>query len=393
MFARTSSNVLSWRPSYSLPLRVALHGGLWALFATYEYFNSVQFLASDHLHHPFLVWGFVVKETVAAMLGFYFFSFVVLPRWLLRRRWLLTALGLAAIYYTWALLSFAFFTLADHIGAIQRPTIEANNYFYRILDKGLWTGVFSWYGVSIGLNDFSTVVMPALVVRFVQFLLVSGNHSLRLQRENLNLEINFLKAQVNPHFLFNTLNNLYTMIVKQDERAPAVVQHLTDLMHYTVYESNAPQMPLLQELAFLEAYLALERLRYGKKVGITYQKTGDPTAYSITPLLFFPFVENAFKHGVDSSLDASWVEISLTVADEHLHFVVRNSFSPTAPQRAYGGVGIANVRKRLALHYRSTDYQLTIQQTSDTYEVTLSLRLSTAAAVPARLSSPVLLHD
>ena len=150
-----------------------------------------------------------------------------------------------------------------------------HGYVHRILDKGLWTGVFSWHGISIGLYDFSFAVMPPLLVRFVQFLLVSANRSLRLERENLNLEISFLKAQVNPHFLFNTLNNLYTLVVKQDERAPAIVQHLTDLLHYTVYESNAPLAPLAQEIAFLEAYLELERLRYGRKVRIGYVQRGD----------------------------------------------------------------------------------------------------------------------
>jgi two-component system LytT family sensor kinase len=261
--------------------RVAVPLILWGLYITYHYLNTIRFLGEDGLNTPLLQWGFTLKEALAAVLGYYFFSWVVLPRWLLRRRWLLTVAGLVAIYYTWALLSYSLFVVADHYGAIH--PVGTNNYFYRILDKGLWTGVFAWHGVSIGLVDFSFAVMPPLMVRFVQFLLVSANRSLRLQRENLNLEINFLKAQVNPHFLFNTLNNLYTLVVKQDERAPVMVQHLTDLMHYTVYESTAPLAPLSQEIAFIEAYLELERLRYGKKVRISYELTGDPTGLSLTP--------------------------------------------------------------------------------------------------------------
>jgi two-component system LytT family sensor kinase len=360
---------------------------LWGLFITYHYLNIIRFLSEDNLNTPFLRWGFTLKEAIAGILGYYFFSLVILPRWFLQRRWLLTVAGLAAIYYSWALLGYAFFAAADHYGAIHKG--PATDYFYRILDKGLWTGVFTWYGVSIGLIDFSGVVMLPLVVRFVQFLLVSANRSLRLQRENLNLEINFLKAQVNPHFLFNTLNNLYTLVVKQDERAPLIVQHLTDLMHYTVYESTAPLVPLSQEIAFLEAYLELERLRYGKKVRISYQPAGDTTGLSLTPLLFFPFVENAFKHGIDSSLDASWVEIALAVRGQWLHFSVRNSYSPGAPQREVGGVGLANVRKRLALHYPATDYTLDIQQNAAEYAVLLTLHLTpTAPAAP--LPAPVI---
>jgi two-component system LytT family sensor kinase len=367
--------------------RVAVPLVLWGLFITYHYLNISRFLSGDNLNTPFMRWGFTLKETLAAMLGYYFFSWVVLPRWLLQRRWLLTVAGLIAIYYSWALLAYAFFTVADHYGAIHR--VGTNNYFYRILDKGLWTGVFAWYGVSIGLNDFCGVVMPPLVVRFVQFLLVSANRSLRLQRENLNLEISFLKAQVNPHFLFNTLNNLYTLVVKQDARAPLIVQHLTDLMHYTVYESNAPLAPLTQEITFLTAYLELERLRYGPKVRIDYRQTGELASHRLTPLLLFPFIENAFKHGIDSSLEASWVEIELAVRGPRLHFCVGNSYSLQVPRREVGGVGLANVHKRLALHYAPTDYELTITQDAATYTVTLTLLLTCdAASQPPHLPIP-----
>lgn len=368
----------AWRPTYSPRVRAATHVGLWGLYALYEH----AIYAANFPGGPLVIWGFALKDTLAASAGFYFFSAVVLPRLLLRRRWLLTALGMAAIYYAWALISYAFYAALDSGGLVAK----SDGYIHRILDKGLWTGVFAWYGVSIGLFDFSVTIVPPLLVRFVQFLLVSSNRSLRLQRENLNLEINFLKAQVNPHFLFNTLNNIYTIVVKQDARAPAMVQHLTDLLRYTVHEAAAAQVPLAQEIGFLEAYLELERLRYGPKVRLRYQPLGGaPADWYLTPLLLFPFVENAFKHGVDSSLEASWVEIELAVRGRQLHFVVRNSYSPAAPRRAVGGVGLANVRQRLALHYAPADYALTTQQGPDTYQITLTLQLApvAASAIPA----------
>ena len=343
--------------------RVVRHVIFWALYIG---FKHLTYQVSS------LTWPFIIKDTVAAVLGFYFFSLVVLPHFVLRRRWILSALSLLAIYYTWALLSYATFAVVTRAGLVPPNWHE---YVHRILDQGIWRGVFAWYGVSIGLYDFSVTVMMPILGRFVQFLLSTSNQTLRLQRENLNLEVNFLKAQVNPHFLFNTLNNIYTMVVKRDERAPDMVQHLSDLMHYTVYESNAAQVPLAKEIAFLEAYLELERLRYGTKVSITYQQLGLPDGLSVTPLLFFPFVENAFKHGVDSSLDASWVEIRLAVEGEQLHFSVRNSCSPGASKLAYGGVGITNVQKRLALHYSPADYQLTIQPSPTAYQVELILQL------------------
>lgn len=361
--------------AYSPGVRKAVHTALWLGYLYYLHSVFVNWHEG-----PLVTWGFAGVNWVAAALGFYFFSGVVLPRWLLGRRWLLTGLGLLAIYYTWALLSYGWFSWLAHAGLVSK---NMYGYVHRILDQGLWTGVFSWHGISIGLYDFSFAVMPPLLVRFVHFLLVSANRSLRLERANLDLEVNFLKAQLNPHFLFNTLNNLYTLVVKQDERAPAIVQHLTDLMHYTVYRSNAPLAPLAQELAFLAAYLELERLRYGREVRINYAQQGELAGFSLTPLLLFPFVENAFKHGIDSSLDAAWVDIALTVQGRQLHFAVRNGYSPAAPPRAVGGVGLANVRKRLALHYAPADYTLTLNQEADVYEVILTLHLLPTAPLVA----------
>ena len=361
-------NPLRFRLPYTVVFRAL---AWWALFVGFEYFTYSGWHKS-----ALLTWCFTLKDTVAAVVGFYFFSRVVLPHFVLKSRWLLTALGLVTIYYCWALASYALFLGLDYY---QLDPQE--NYIYRILNQGIWVGVFSWHGISIGLYDFSNTSMLPILMRFIQFLLTTSNRSLQLERENLNLEVSFLKAQVNPHFLFNTLNNIYTMVVKQDERAPDMVQHLSDLMHYTVYESDAALVPLSKEVAFLDAYLELERLRYGKKVRITHQKAGINDHQSITPLLFFPFVENAFKHGVDSSLDASWVDISLNVSSNKLRFEVNNSFSPTAPRREFGGVGIANVKKRLALHYAPNEYDLAIthDQEAYIYRVVLTIQLTPVA--------------
>ncbi|UOQ51430.1 sensor histidine kinase [Hymenobacter cellulosivorans] len=341
----------------------------WGLFMLYEW---VVFSGWEET--AIVTGGFVVKDVVATILAYYFFSLVVLPRFVLPRRWLLMALGLLGVYYIWGLTSFVYYLLLDQYGLISKNSYD---YMHRVIDYGLWGGVFSWRAISMGISDFSVTTLPAVLIRFVQFLLTTSNQSLRLQRENLKLEVSFLKAQVNPHFLFNTLNNIYTMVVKQDERAPTMVQHLTGLMHYTVYESDAEKVPLRREVEFLEDYLELERLRYGRKVSIEYHKAGPLDQFRITPLLFFPFVENAFKHGVDSSLDASWVTISLAVQGGQLHFEVSNSLTPTGAKREFGGVGVANVQKRLALHYPAQEYALHLgpQPDGQAYRVALVLRL------------------
>ena len=373
--------------SFSPALRRMAPVAWWGGYLLYLYY-----IFTGWHEGPVVTWGFTGVTLLSAVASYYFFAGVVLPRWLLRRHWLLTGLGLAAMYYSWALLNYGWMSWLSHSRLVST---YMHNYVHRILDQGLWTGVFGWHGVSIGLYDFGAATMPPLVVRFVRFLLGSANRSLRLERENLNLEVSFLKAQVNPHFLFNTLNNLYTLVVKQDARAPLIVQHLSDLLHYTVFEAAAPLASLRQEIAFLEAYLELERLRYGRQVRIDYHPGGTlPPGLLISPLLLFPFVENAFKHGIDSSLDESWVSITVRVEGVQLHFAVRNSYSPTAPQRAVGGVGLANVRQRLALHYAPADYTLTLDHGPAIYEVLLTLRLvpESATSRPAPAAA-LALHD
>lgn len=144
-----ASSSLNRRHAFS---RSLLPVGLWALYMGFVYFTI-----SGWEETPLITWGFAAKDTLAAIAGYYFFSMVVLPHFLLRRRWLLTALGLVAIYYCWALISYAFYLGLDSAGLLSKTLY---GYAHRVLDKGLWVGVFSWYGVSIGLNDFGFTILP-----------------------------------------------------------------------------------------------------------------------------------------------------------------------------------------------------------------------------------------
>lgn len=199
-----------------------------------------------------------------------------------------------------------------------------------------------------------------------------------IQNKSLQTELNFLKSQINPHFLFNTLNNLYALTLKKSDMAPAIVLRLSEMMRYLLYECNESRVPLQKEVGFVESYIELEKLRQGKGFDIKLQVTGDPEGHLIAPQLLIPFIENCFKHGLNRSINAGYVHIDIQIEDDQLVMQVANSKAPEEEKRngpkRVGGIGLTNVKRRLNLLYPD-GYQLQINNGLDRYEVTFRIIL------------------
>ena len=197
----------------------------------------------------------------------------------------------------------------------------------------------------------------------------------RLEAENLASELNFLRSQVNPHFLFNTLNSLYALTLKKSDEAPETVLKLSGMMRYMLYESNATLVPLRAEVDYLRNYLALERLRHGASADVRFDVDGEVGGQRIAPMLFIPFVENAFKHGMAKVLGEGFVHIVLLVEGGEARFHLENA-KPAVDldDGRPGGIGLINVQRRLELLYPEA-YELHTLVTDDTYSVDLYLDL------------------
>ncbi len=200
-----------------------------------------------------------------------------------------------------------------------------------------------------------------------------------LANQTMQSELRFLKSQINPHFLFNTLNNLYALTLKKSDRAPETVIKLSEIMRYMLYECNEKRVPLRKEINYLENYLELEKLRQPEHVNITFTVAGPVGDQQIAPLLFIPFLENSFKHGLNSQLRDGFVRIHLEALPGRAEFEIENSKGAGQPippdsQRPSGGIGLANVRRRLELLYPE-QYELSIEDRPDTYLVRLQLNL------------------
>ena len=233
--------------------------------------------------------------------------------------------------------------------------------------------------VPIVRNAFLLVATIGLatMIRFFKLYLKQERHKHQLQEAKLATELAFLKAQVNPHFLFNTLNNLYSMAVQKEQPELAEgLANLSGIMRYLTYDSNASTVPLAKEIELLQQYIEIQRLRQSEQDDITivFNIKGVARHHQIAPVLLLPIVENAFKHGVLPGRE-SLVLIDLEVKEEKLYFQVKNTLHPKQnPALEKHGIGLKNVRKRLELLYPK-GYSLETKAVDQFYISNLDLHL------------------
>lgn len=193
-----------------------------------------------------------------------------------------------------------------------------------------------------------------------------------LKVEKLNAELKFLKSQINPHFLFNCLNTIYSLAHKQSAQTEHAILKLSTIMRYMIYESNEARVLLSHELKYLHDYIEIQRLRLPKDIEISYRLTGNADGVQIEPMLLVPFVENAFKHGISYTED-SFIDIDIATTEDMIRLTVKNShFKERVAER--GGVGLDNVLKRLALLYEH-EHEIDITETENQFIVDLKIVL------------------
>jgi len=221
------------------------------------------------------------------------------------------------------------------------------------------------------------VLLSSTIFKIVFDWLQHQREKKELQTQTMRSELRFLRSQINPHFLFNTLNNLYALTLKKSDKAPEIVLKLSEIMRYMLYECNEKRVPLEKEINYIRNYLALEELRQGKNVSIHFTMEGSAEDKKIAPLMFTPFLENSFKHGLNHTITEGYVNIHLKIMADRILFSVENSKPETLPQpdkRPSGGIGLANVKRRLNLIYPD-QYKLKIKDMPMAYRIELEIQL------------------
>lgn len=237
-------------------------------------------------------------------------------------------------------------------------------------------GPFWTFKISYKVVDLIYIASLPTVLKLIQRNFQHEQLHKELAEQKLQAELQNLKNQLQPHFLFNTLNNLYGMVLTTDKKAPDVVLRLSNMMSYMLYECQSDWMPLDKEIANLKNYIELEKIRYDDRLDISFEVGGAVDSVQITPLLFIPFVENAFKHGPAKNEQLSWIRMHLFVNENELDFMIENSLSEdklTESGSNQSGIGLKNVRKRLELIYPAK-HELIIEN-GTTHLVRLKIKL------------------
>ena len=215
---------------------------------------------------------------------------------------------------------------------------------------------------------FLTPTVILLLSRFYK----NQQKYLKLNEQKKTAELIALKHQLNPHFLFNILNNLYALAIKKSDQTPEVIEKLSDILDYMLYRTSDTFVSLQKEIELIDNYLSLEKVRYGKRVEITFDKAIQKEV-KIAPLLLLTFIENAFKHGVSQELDTAYIAINISTENGNILFKIKNSKPKIAsPNKDEPCIGLINVEKQLELLYLN-QYQLSIDNINESYQLTLKL--------------------
>jgi len=331
------------------------------LFWVGVWFFYVYFFSYNSTDTNFVTW-FSTFLLPVTMITTYFVVYYLIPKYLLVRKYALFALYsiYTIILSTWLILMtiFASLLFLSNLQIDQMPPMSRNYVFVLIL-----------------------VYLIVLVVSFVNLL----NHNFQTESKNKELqnkiletqlqikdqELQYLKKQIHPHFLFNTLNTIYGFALKQSKNTPDIILKLSNLLDYILYQVNKPRVSLEDEILHLREYIALERIRFQDTLKISFETENNFDNKTIPPMLLIPFVENAFKHGnlVDGFLK---VDLQIKLAKDTLNFSIMNTVKPDDETAKKSGIGLQNIKKRLDLIYPN-NYTLQIETKNKWFVVDLHI--------------------
>lgn len=243
------------------------------------------------------------------------------------------------------------------------------------------------------ITPFVNISSLAASVELIRYFYFQEKKSVQARQEKTKAELELLKSQIHPHFLFNTLNSLFAHTMVKSPESPRIVVGLSDLLRFMVYESRVELIPLDQEIQLLKHYISLEELRYGDDFDVSFTYSSETEDKLIRPLLLLPLVEHAFKHGVSEQLEQKWMSLNIHVSGNRLHFKLTNSCDFQGVNEAGSAFdqdeGLKNVRKRLELYYPG-DFVFQEKQEPDIFIVSLDMPLHEDSPDSYRISNKII---
>jgi two-component system, LytTR family, sensor kinase len=360
----------------SLKRRIGIHTFFWMILCLIWFVSVI-----GKISFAYRLWASLSTFT-ASVLTYYFLIYLILPNIFSVNKILKGITYLVCFYFLYWFQ--AYLSLRLLIGFDIFPT-GGNSPFLQYANKFVhrdFSGVFNYPEIVTDLINSVVQTTPVFFMKISRIMAVYSQKLIKSDREKTKIELEFLRSQLNPHFLLNTLNNIYSQIINKDDKASDSVVALSELLNYTLYDSIGDCVPLKKEIRFIRDYLDLEKLRAGSHVVINFELEGNTKNLEIAPLILISFIENAFKHGVGDSTIPSKIDIEIQVREEldnttTLNFKIANS-KPKVIGRSsvikQGGIGLENTNKRLRLLYPDS-HKLIIKNNTHFFTVELMLKL------------------
>ncbi|WP_166920503.1 sensor histidine kinase [Flavobacterium poyangense] len=338
--------------------RILLHVAYWISFL-------LLYMSSKPEEDTYYVFTFVYAwKILAEVTAAYGLIYWIIPQTLNKKKYLLfLACATAWLYFVFALLmTFKYYYLQPKFPAFfdgwlgQKMSVPERLTSFKLI-----------------FREFSFITYPILILGFISFNR-KQQRLLKLEEEKKSMELKFLKNQLNPHFLFNTLNNLYVLTLKKDDKAPEVIAKLSEILDFVLYRCNEDYVSINKEITLIENYITLEKLRYNEnRLNISFIKDISENN-TISPLILLTFIENAFKHGVVNETEKAKIQLTLESRKNQIVFSIENTKpqNELTPVSDKSQIGLVNVQKQLDLLYPKK-HQLKIEESQTDFKVVLYL--------------------
>jgi sensor histidine kinase YesM len=365
------NNKFSIYPSQSA--KIQLHIFYWIVF--YFFILFVSRLSFNLSLFDLINVLFSCGELLIIILIHYFLSYFTFP-YVRKKKWHIVLINLLLVY----LISIMGATVIFKALKELYPKSEIMSIDYKRYGVNHFSKLFSFNAALWVLINIIWYTIPGMFIKIIKDTYENLQEKLAIIKEKNAIELNFLRAQIQPHFLFNSLNNIYGLVIDNEPASQAVLQ-LSNLLRFSIHDGKKGNITLKEEIVFLTNYILLEKIRHKEnRVQINYDfEKIENVEHPIKPLILVNFIENAFKHGINASIKKMWVNIAVTEEGGFLTFRIANnkpkitSSNPIISNKS-SGIGLSNVRRRLELEYYEC-YSLDVKETDDLFEVVLVIKL------------------
>ncbi|WP_216823360.1 sensor histidine kinase [Niastella vici] len=370
--------------------RIRRHLAFWVFWWLSQgvLYSTIGF--SSKFSYPFVLLDSTVESLVYMIAHIslaYGLLYFVIPRYLLKQKYWQTA--------GWVLISFlgaaciSTILSATIIPEIRYWVLGDIEHGYSLRERAIHQFQKS---LMAGLRGAITIGGIAASIKLMKHWYVKEQRNLQLQKENAEAQLQLLKAQVHPHFLFNTLNNIYSHTQNTAPVASQLVMGLSDMLRFMLYECNQPKVPLMKELKMIQDYISLEQIRYDDRLDVHVDLPAHTNNQAIAPLLLLPLVENCFKHGTSHMLEQPWLNLQVTLENNRMYVKLMNGKASEVAKNNHKGIGILNVRKRLALLYPGR-HELSITDEEEVFIVNLWIQLDSMSLTKKENAAFKLAYD